>query len=77
MPFYEACLKKSPACGKEYQKPFKEAQMAFIRLFPQEWQEKLANVFSEGTYYPQEIVKSKELQTIWRESDWKNLNSRN
>lgn len=73
IPFYEACLKKGPVEGKDYQKQFKQAQEAFIAQLPKEWRGKMSDVFSQGKYYPQEILKSKELQQIWRESDWETL----
>lgn len=73
MPFYEACLKKQPVSGKDYQIQYKQAQAEFISQFSKEYQIKIDGVFSQGKYYPQEILKSKELQKIWRESDWQTL----
>lgn len=70
LPFYKACLEKQPIAGKEYQRQYTEAQEKFISQFPQKEQEQLAMMFSQGKYYPQEILKSKELQEIWRGSDW-------
>lgn len=71
MPFYQACLEKQPVAGKDYQKQFKQAQEEFIHLFSDKEQEQIEMIFSQGKYYPQEILKSKQLQEIWRESDWK------
>ncbi|MCU9593190.1 DUF2220 domain-containing protein [Caldibacillus thermolactis] len=77
MPFYEACLEKQPVYGKDYQKQYKEAQTTFIKQFSPTQQAKIEDVFSQGKYYPQEILKSKELQQIWREADWKKLTYNN
>lgn len=71
MPFYKACIEKQPVTGKDYQKQFKEAQVEFISLFSEKEQEQIEMIFSQGKYYPQEILKSKELQEIWEGSDWR------
>lgn len=73
LPFYEACLRKEPVVGKSYQRQYKQAQATFINHFRSDYQRKIIKVFNEGKYYPQEILKSKQLQQIWRESDWKTL----
>lgn len=72
-PFYDACLKKPPVEGKDYQRQYKEAQKLFVGLFPENIQKRIDELFSQGKYYPQEILKSNELQQIWREYDWKTL----
>ena len=56
MPFYEACLKKQPVSGKDYQKQYKQAQAEFISQFSKEYQIKIDGVFSQVKYYPQEIL---------------------
>lgn len=71
MPFYQACLAKQPVTGKDYQRQFIQAQDEFIRLFSETEQERIKMIFQQGKYYPQEILKSKELQEIWEGSDWK------
>ncbi|WP_017729129.1 Wadjet anti-phage system protein JetD domain-containing protein [Halalkalibacterium ligniniphilum] len=73
LPFYRACLKKTSAKGKEYQKESIEAQNSFLSFFLPEEQDKINKQLAEGKYYPQEILQTKELQKIWRESDWKVL----
>jgi Uncharacterized protein conserved in bacteria C-term(DUF2220) len=70
LPFYRACLQKDAVAGKEYQKEQAEALKAFLRFFTTEEQSRLKSLFANGMYYPQEILKTHELQQIWRESNW-------
>lgn len=73
MPFYRECLKLEAVKGKEYQKEHAEAMGAFLNDFSEKEQEKIVKLLQDGYYYPQEILKAKQLQSIWRESDWKTL----
>ncbi|WP_186577916.1 Wadjet anti-phage system protein JetD domain-containing protein [Aquibacillus kalidii] len=70
LPFYQACLQKEAVKGKEYQRERKEALDSFIAFFKSSDQKLISNLLENGNYYPQEILKTKELQRIWRESDW-------
>ncbi|MFB6467026.1 Wadjet anti-phage system protein JetD domain-containing protein [Cytobacillus sp. Hz8] len=76
LPFYLACLVKEPATGKEYQKERSTAIKQFITHFPKKHQEQILSLLQNGTYYPQETLKTKELQEIWREADWTSLISK-
>ncbi|WP_270583795.1 Wadjet anti-phage system protein JetD domain-containing protein [Bacillus smithii] len=71
LPFYRACLAKEPAVGKEYQKERAKSVEAFLRFFTAEEQSQLKALFANDQYYPQEIIKKRELQQIWRKSNWK------
>lgn len=73
LPFYEACLKTAPAEGKGYQREHKEALDAFLSAFTQGDRMTIERLLTEGQYYPQETLKTRDLQQIWRESDWKTL----
>ncbi|WP_374066913.1 Wadjet anti-phage system protein JetD domain-containing protein [Paraliobacillus sp. JSM ZJ581] len=73
LPFYQACLAKNPAKGKDYQRQRMEAEGAFFENFNQQEQLHLKQLLKGGYYYPQEILKTKELQKIWGGSDWDSL----
>lgn len=70
LPFYDACLQKQPATGKEYQRERRIANDLFLTYFPLEQQEQIRALLQQGKYYPQETLKTKELQQIWRDTDW-------
>lgn len=70
LPFYEACLRKPYAFGKQNQRPNEEALTAFLTFLQKDDQENLLEMFSSGGYYPQEIIKTNELQHIWRSAVW-------
>lgn len=74
LPFYEACLHKKSAMGKAYQKSREIAFSQFLSYFPLEQQLQIQRLLEDGCYYPQETLKTKELQQIWRESNWTSLN---
>ncbi|XJZ25704.1 Wadjet anti-phage system protein JetD domain-containing protein [Bacillota bacterium Lsc_1132] len=76
LPFYLACLQKEAAVGKEYQKERSKAIEQFLAFFPFEQQEQIRSMLANGKYHPQETLKTKELQQIWRESDWTSLTSK-
>lgn len=69
-PFYHACLAKEEAYGKTNQRIQKEALDAFLTNFPAEEQNHILSLFENGAYYPQEVLKSAELQRIWEETQW-------
>lgn len=71
IPFYQACLKKEAAKGKEYQKKHEESAIAFYKYFTVQEQAHMRELLEKGTYLPQETLKTEELQKIWRESTWK------
>lgn len=77
LPFYEACLKKAAVKGKEYQRDQQEALDCFLDNFSNLERQLIEDVLLNGMYYPQEILKTDELQQIWRESIWTSLNSTN
>jgi hypothetical protein len=71
LPFYLACLEKEAAIGKEYQKEHNMALEQFLAFFQsKQLQEKIRSLLADGKYHPQETLETKELQQIWRESDW-------
>lgn len=67
-PFYEACLAKNAFSGKTNQRIDKEAIQVFITTLPS--MNAVDKLLEEGFYYPQEILKSVELASIWREWSW-------
>lgn len=73
LPFYQACLEKKPALGKDYQRSQSTAIEQFLTYFSEEQGEAVRSMLRSGEYCPQEILKTKELQQIWRETDWKSL----
>jgi Uncharacterized protein conserved in bacteria C-term(DUF2220) len=70
MPFYRACLEKLSIKGKINQRMDKEAIETFLKFFTEEESEIIQSVLNNGHYYPQEILKTSELQHIWRHSKW-------
>lgn len=70
LPFYQACLAYEPTEGKTYQQERTESMKAFLSFFSVEHQKKIRKLFDEGKYYPQEVLKAKHLQQIWRNSNW-------
>jgi hypothetical protein len=70
-PFYLACLQKNAVFGKTNQRPNEVALEKFLQFFSRNVQEKIRTVLHQGAYYPQEILKTRELQQIWREAEWK------
>ncbi|TWI58189.1 Wadjet anti-phage system protein JetD domain-containing protein [Halalkalibacter nanhaiisediminis] len=73
LPFYLACLAKEAVAGKDYQREHIEALEVFLLFFLPKQQDVIRMLLAEGKYYPQEILKTQELQMIWREADWKAL----
>ncbi|XWN52049.1 DUF2220 domain-containing protein [Anoxybacillus flavithermus] len=70
LPFYRACLRKDPARGKDYQMERTEALDEFLAYFAPDEQKQLQELLASGQYYPQEMLKTRELQQIWREWQW-------
>lgn len=70
LPFYNACLQKNAAKGKDYQRKNVEAIQAFTRYFTQEEGLRIMEALQNGFYYPQEMLKAEELQRIWRNACW-------
>ncbi|MGG5254098.1 Wadjet anti-phage system protein JetD domain-containing protein [Neobacillus sp. SM06] len=76
LPFYTACLEKKAAIGKEYQTEHSTAIEQFLAFFSTELQTEIRLLLAAGKYHPQETLKTKELQKIWRESDWTSMISK-
>lgn len=70
MPFYQACLEKPSLKGKTNQRIDKSAVDEFLRFFSKQEQDIFQSVLDRGHYYPQEVLKTSELQHIWRNSLW-------
>lgn len=70
LPFYYACLEKDFVKGKSYQRTYEEAFQHFLSFFSPAAKKKLIEMFKQDSYYPQEALKTAELQQIWRESEW-------
>ncbi|GAA0337596.1 DUF2220 family protein [Bacillus carboniphilus] len=70
MPFYQACLDKPSLEGKTNQRMDRAAIDVFLCLFTEQEREKLLAVLDRGHYYPQEILKTSELEHIWRNATW-------
>lgn len=74
LPFYHKCLEKEASMGKDYQKEHNMALEQFLALFPTTViQQQIRSMLADGKYHPQETLKTRELQQIWRESDWTSL----
>ncbi|RDW17061.1 hypothetical protein CWR48_15350 [Oceanobacillus arenosus] len=69
-PFYHACLSKPRAYGKTNQRPNEAALNEFLTFFNEEQQIQINELLSKGAYYPQEVLKTKELQHIWEDAEW-------
>ncbi|MCZ8533337.1 Wadjet anti-phage system protein JetD domain-containing protein [Psychrobacillus psychrodurans] len=70
LPFYLACLQKSAAKGKEYQRRNEEAFQVFLDYFDVMQQKQIREILKKGFYYPQEILNVEELQSVWRNARW-------
>lgn len=70
MPFYQACLKKPSLVGKTNQRIDLAAIKEFLDNFPNSERAQLHSVLKQGHYYPQEVLKTSELQQIWRHASW-------
>ncbi|MFN7252464.1 MAG: Wadjet anti-phage system protein JetD domain-containing protein [Anaerobacillus sp.] len=77
LPFYKACISKKEAKGKENQRENEQALEQFLMFFSNTDQEKIRNLLKNGYYYPQETLKTLELQRIWRATDWTSMKYKN
>jgi|SRR5699024_11739 len=66
--FYEACLEKQASFGKTNQAKNKQAVATFVAYFSEEKREQILLMLEDGAYYPQEVLKTKQLQEILLES---------
>jgi len=62
--FYEACLEKQAAFGKTNQAKNKQAVAAFVAYFAEGKGERIQAMLEDGAYYPQEVLKTEQLQEI-------------
>jgi len=69
-PFYKACLEKESAKGKTTQQKNKEALESFLRYFPENNVKTIKHLLEKDMYYPQEVLKTEELQQILLTSEW-------
>lgn len=70
LPFYAACLKKKALNGKTAQRQDAVALEAFVTHLVSDDAIRVRRTLGDERYYPQELLKSHELRTIWRESVW-------
>lgn len=70
LPFYQACLNKPYVYGKVSHRKDERALEAFLHEFPEADRQRIQACLSDGGYYPQEIVKSAELDVLWRTASW-------
>ncbi|WP_257391695.1 DUF2220 domain-containing protein [Mesobacillus jeotgali] len=68
LPFYQACLSKDTLAGKTNQRYDQEAILEFLTYFSKGENLQLLTMLENGQYLPQEVLKTKELQEIWRQS---------
>lgn len=73
LPFYLACLEKEPATGKGYQRERTSDIDLFVSFFETDHQAQIHELYKQGMYHPQETLKTKELQEIWRNNDWSSM----
>lgn len=69
-PFYKACLTKESVYGKTNQRKNETALDAFMHYFSGEFSEAVHSLLAKGAYYPQEVLKTNELQAIMLGNDW-------
>lgn len=70
LPFYQECLKKKYVHGKENQDHNVEALTAFSKFFNPSAQQRIVSMLEDGGYIPQEVLKTAQLQQIWRNASW-------
>ncbi|RIW28214.1 hypothetical protein D3H55_22125 [Bacillus salacetis] len=70
MPFYQACLDKASLDGKTSQRMDEAALETFLAFFSEEERTKIQSVLEQGHYFPQEVLRTCELQDIWRQAEW-------
>lgn len=70
LPFYRACLAKNYVYGKETHRKDEQAMASFLSCFSESDRQRVQACLCDGGYYPQEILKSSELQELWRTASW-------
>jgi hypothetical protein len=70
LPFYQECLQRTYAHGKQTQRRNEEALTAFLQFFSPLEQQNIETMINDGGYIPQEVLKTDELQEIWRNASW-------
>ncbi|WP_127579971.1 Wadjet anti-phage system protein JetD domain-containing protein [Paenibacillus koleovorans] len=70
IPFYQACLDKTYAYGKQTHRKDESSLEAFLHPFSIEERQRIRTCLAEGGYYPQEALKTQELGHIWRTAVW-------
>lgn len=70
IPFYAACLDKEAAFGKTNQRLNDSAVTHFLAYFSNEQEQAIRELLEKGAYYPQEVLKTSELQQLWLQTDW-------
>lgn len=66
--FYEAAVTKQAIPMKKNQRPSQEANDAFFSKFNEKLSAKMLETLENNQYFPQEVLSSKELKEIWRDS---------
>jgi len=74
LPFYQACLKKGALVGKTTQRDDERAFESFAAHLETKDARRVREALADGCYYPQELLKTSELQMIWRDAVWKRRN---
>lgn len=70
IPFYIACLEKESAKGKTTQQKNKDALENFLRHFSKSKAATIKYLLDNDMYYPQEVLKTDELQQIMLTTKW-------
>lgn len=72
--FYQACLKKQAVFGKTNQRKNNEALESFFSQFDASEATILKETLAKGAYFPQEVLKTEELQKILLATNWRLFN---
>ncbi|MEK5038479.1 Wadjet anti-phage system protein JetD domain-containing protein [Sporosarcina sp. FSL K6-3457] len=64
--FYDKCLQCRPSLGKETQTILDGALASFLSFFPENEHSNIIQMLKTNHYLPQEVLKTRELQMIWR-----------
>lgn len=70
IPFYLACIDKTPTAIKTNQSSSEGATQSFLFCFGKDHQEKIMASLENQQYWPQEVISSDELKRIWSETNW-------
>lgn len=71
--FYEACFQKEQAFGKTKQRKNLQHVADFSSHFKEEMAERIKELIAAGAYYPQEVLRTNELQGIMLETNWRKV----